>query len=132
MPRNGWLNGLLVATALLALPGVTRAAQPEMLPQSTFAVQVDSSSSPPVVAVTFALALSDSPSYPVTVTALSGSTEELLWEGSLSEGVYLLRAPLTRISGSGAPLRVVVKTKVVNRNAGSANLVYLKWEGTLR
>ncbi len=132
MRKPGVWNGWMLAALLLAFPALSWAAQPELLPQKTFDVQVDASSSPPEVQVTFALALSDSSSYPVTVTAIGGSAEEVLWDGSLSEGVYLLRAPLTKAGGPGSPLRVVLKTKVTNRNSGTANLIYLKWEGSIR
>ena len=85
-----------------------------------------------VVDVTFALALSEIASYPVTITAIFGSTEEVLFEGSLDSGVYRLSAPLKKISGNG-DLKVVLKTKVTNRkdNASDVFLVYQTWQGPM-
>jgi hypothetical protein len=103
---------LLAAGFLLALPCAPRAAEPERLPQKSFDVRVEGGS-PPVVEVTFALALSEISDYPVRITAVSGSVEEQLYFGTLKEGIYRLRAPLTKIR-SGA-LKVVLKTKVTNR-----------------
>ncbi len=117
---------LALATGLMAgAPGSVGAAQPEQLPQKTFAVRVEGG----VVDVSFALALSEVSNYPVTITAIGGPLEEVLWEGVLSEGIYRLRAPLAKIT-SGT-LKVVLKTKVVNRDsAGSqSSLRYLVWEG---
>lgn len=119
---------MMAAALLLAAPGVLGAAEPESLPQKTFDVRVEGG----VVEVTFALALSEVSSYPVTITAISGVVEELLWDGMLSEGFYRLRAPLTKIR-TGA-LKVVLRTKVTNRTAQGAQsfLRYLAWEGTIR
>jgi hypothetical protein len=120
---------LVVMSGLtLAAPDAPRAAEPESLAQSTFDVRVEGN----VVDVTFALALSEVASYPVTITAISGPVEELLWEGTLSEGFYRLRAPLTKIT-AGA-LKVVLRTKVTNRSTQGPQsyLRYLAWEGTVR
>ena len=113
---------------LLAAPGAPWAAEPESLAQRTFDVTVAGG----VVDVTFALALSEVSSYPVTITAIGGPVEELLWEGTLSEGFYRLRAPLTKIT-TGA-LKVVLRTKLTNRTAQGPQsfLRYLAWEGTVR
>ena len=73
-----------------------------------------------MVDVTFALALNESSSYPLTITAVAGPVEEILWEGSLPEGFYRLRAPLTKIT-AGA-LKVVLRTKLTNRDAGRTDL----------
>jgi len=106
---------LVMTTALmLAAPGVPWAAEPESLPQKTFDVRVEGG----VVDVTFALALSEVSSYPVTITAISGPVEELLWDGTLTEGVYQLRAPLTKIS-SGA-IKVVAGRSRPRLNTDSA------------
>jgi len=84
------LATLVLTTGLLIGAAATlRAAQPEPLPQKVFDVRVESR----VVDVTFALALNESSSYPLTITAVGGSVEEILYEGSLSEGFYRLRAP---------------------------------------
>jgi hypothetical protein len=120
---------LAVITGLmLSTPRAPWAAEPESLAQRTFDVRVEGA----VVEVTFALALSEVPSYPVTITAISGPVEELLWDGVLSEGFYRLRAPLTKIT-AGA-LKVVLRTKVTNRSAQGPQsyLRYLTWEGTVR
>lgn len=118
---------LLMAALMFAAPGVPWAVEPELLPQKTFDVRVEGG----VVDVTFALALSEVSNYPVTITAIGGSVEELLWDGMLSEGFYRLRAPLTKIT-AGA-LKVVLRTKVTNRTAqGAQNFIrYLSWEGIL-
>ena len=81
----------------------------------------------------FTLTLSEVSSYPVTITAICCTTEEILYDGQLSEGVYRLSAPLTKISGHG-DLKVVLKTRVTNRSdKGNADLpdVYLKWQGPM-
>ena len=113
---------LILVAVILAAPGFLPAAE-----QRTFDVRVEGGN----VEVTFALALSEVPSYPVAISAISGPVEELLWTGMLSEGVYRLRAPLTKIQ-TGA-LKVVLRTQVTNRTAqGPQNYVrYLIWEGTV-
>lgn len=85
-----------------------------------------------VVDVNFALNLSEVPSYPVSITAICCSTEELLYEGTLAEGVYRFSAPLTKISGHGE-LKVVLRTRVTNRSekGNAAYTVYLKWQGPM-
>lgn len=119
---------VMMSALLLAAPRVLGAAEPESLPQRTFDVRVEGG----VVEVTFALALSEVASYPVTITAISGAVEELLWDGTLSEGFYRLRAPLTKIRAGS--LKVVLRTRVTNRTAQGAQsfLRYLAWEGTIR
>jgi hypothetical protein len=141
---------LLTVGFLLAAPGAPLAAEPERLSQKAFDVRIEGGSSP-VVEVTFALALSEVSDYPVRITAVSGSVEEQLYFGTLKEGIYRLRAPLTKIR-SGA-LKVILKTRVTNRivSAKSRNLPgeeddtqlfarsqtgesytrYLTWEGSI-
>jgi hypothetical protein len=129
MRKLGVLAALVLTTGLLTTtPGTLRAAQPEPLPQKVFDVRVEGR----VVDVTFALALNESSSYPLTITAVSGPVEEILYEGSLPEGFYRLQAPLTKIT-SGA-LKVVLRTKLTNRDAkgGQTFLRYLTWEGTVQ
>jgi len=118
----------LAVGLMLAAPGILWAAQPETLPQKVFDVRVEGR----VVDVTFALAMNEASSYPVTITAVAGTVEEILWEGSLTEGFYRLQAPLTKIT-SGA-LKVVLRTKLTNRNAQGAQtyLRYLTWEGSVK
>jgi len=118
---------VMITGQMLAGPGALWAAEPELLPQKTFDVRVGGG----VVDMTFALALNEVSSYPVTITAVGGPVEEILWEGSLTGGFYRLRAPLTKIT-SGA-LKVVLRTKLTNRDArgGQTFLRYLTWEGTI-
>ena len=122
------LATLVLTTGLLInAPLTLLAVQPELLPQKVFDVRVEGG----VVDVTFALALNEVSTYPVTITAVSGPLEEVLWEGTLTGGFYRLQAPLTKIT-SGA-LKVVLRTKLTNRDAGGAQtfLRYLTWEGTI-
>ena len=151
--RQFRLRIALVATFgfLLAVPGAPGAAEPERLFEKSFDVEV-AGGSPPVVQVTFALALSEVSDYPVRITAVGGSVEEQLYFGTLKEGIYRLRAPLTKISSG--PLKVVLKTKVINRippvrrdndtseGAGANEVIrssqasetyirYLTWEGSI-
>jgi hypothetical protein len=107
---------LLTVGLILAPPGAPLAAEPERLPTKTFDVRIEAGS-PPLAEVTFALALSEVSDYPVRITAVSGAVEEQLYFGTLKEGVYRLRAPLTRIK-SGA-LKVVLRTRVTNRIASA-------------
>ena len=104
----------LVAFLTLGLGGL-QAAQPEKLPQKTFDVVVAGG----VAEVTFALAMNEVSTYPLTITAVSGALEEVLWEGTLTEGFYRLRAPLTKIT-SGT-LKVVLRTKLTNRGPSGAD-----------
>jgi hypothetical protein len=97
---------------VLSHPGAPRAAEPERLAPKAFDVRVEAGP-PPVVEVTFALALSEVSDYPVRITAVSGKVEEQLYFGTLKEGVYRLRAPLTRIASG--PLKVILRTRVTNR-----------------
>ncbi|MHB8837007.1 MAG: hypothetical protein ACYC9Y_15060 [Candidatus Methylomirabilia bacterium] len=117
----------LIAGMLFAGPGSLWAAAPEPLPQKTFEVRVEGG----VVDVTFALALSEVSNYPVTITAINGPLEEVLWDGVLPEGLYRLQAPLTKITMGS--LKVVLRTRITNRSAqGSQSyLRYLTWEGTI-
>lgn len=111
----------------LALAAPLAAAQPELITANPFDVRVENGT----VDVSFTLALSEVSTYPVTITAISGATEEVLYRGTLSEGSYRLSAPLTTISGRG-DLRVILKTRVTNRSdSGNESYnVYLKWQGT--
>ena len=149
--RNSHLRRVLVMTFgfLVALPIAPRAAEPERLFQKSFDVRVEGGS-PPVVEVTFALALSEISDYPVRITAVGGAVEEQLYFGTLKEGMYRLRAPLTKISAG--PLKVILKTKVTNRitpvkrkdqageedetrvrstQTAETSVRYLTWEGSI-
>jgi len=124
-PRIGTLCCALVLALALAAP--LTAAGPEMVSRA-FDVKVADG----LVDVNFALAMSEVSSYPVTITAICCSTEEVLYEGTLAEGVYHFSAPLKKLSGRGE-LKVVLKTRVTNRSqAGNESYtVYLKWQGQM-
>lgn len=120
---------LFTALALsLALSMPLAAAEPELVSAKPFDVSVSNG----VVDMSFTLALSEVSSYPVRITAISGSTEEVLFDGTLAEGAYRFSAPLTKISGGG-DLKVVLKTRVTNRtDKGSDSFsVYLRWQGSM-
>ena len=118
---------ILTTGLLFNAPLTLLAVQPELLPQKIFDVRVEGG----VADVTFALAMNEVSTYPMTITAVSGPLEEVLWEGTLSEGFYRLRAPLAKITAG--PLKVVLRTKLTNRDARGAQtyLRYLTWEGTV-
>lgn len=122
-----------VAAVLLALllPSVAPpalAAAPELVSSRPFDVKVSGGT----VDIRFTLTLSEVSTYPVTITAISGAVEEVLFEGTLAEGSYRFTAPLQKISGRG-DLKVILKTKVTNRSerANETFIVYLKWQGTM-
>ena len=125
LPRFATLSFALALALALAAP--LAAAGPEMVAKA-FDVKVADGS----VEVNFALNLSDLSTYPVTITAICCSTEEILFEGTLAEGIYRFKAPLKKISGHGE-LKVVLKTRITNRSekGGEAFTVYLKWQGTM-
>jgi len=116
---------MLTTGLLINAPLTLLAVQPELLPQKVFDVRVEGG----VADITFALAMNEVSTYPMTITAVSGPLEEVLWEGTLSEGFYRLRAPLTKITSG--PLKVVLRTKLTNRDARGTQtyLRYLTWEG---
>ena len=124
LPRR--LATLVLTTGLLInAPLTLLAVQPELLPQKVFDVRVEGG----VADVTFALAMNEVSTYPLTITAISGPVEEVLWEGTLAAGFYRLQVPLTKIR-AGA-LKVVLRTKLTNRDArGDETYIrYLTWEG---
>jgi len=129
MPASSRITALVGALALaLLLSGPLAAAEPELVNAKPFNVQIANGQ----VNVTFTLALSDISSYPVSITAICCSTEELLYQGTLSEGSYKFSAPLKKISGRG-DLKVILKTRVTNRSeqGNTTNTVYLKWQGAM-
>jgi hypothetical protein len=120
------LATLVLTTGLLInAPLTLSAVQPELLPQKVYDVRVEGG----VVDMTFALAMNEVSTYPLTITAVSGPIEEVLWEGTLAEGFYRLQVPLTKIT-SGA-LKVVLRVKLTNRDERGTQtyLRYLTWEG---
>ena len=123
-----WKMVPIVALALaLASAAPLAAAGPDLVGK-TFDVKVSGG----VVDVSFALALSEVSTYPVTITAICCSTEEVLYDGTLPEGLYRFSAPLRKISGHGE-LKVVLRTKVASRSdkGGGSFLVYQKWQGPM-
>lgn len=131
MPTAKSTPALALAICLglaLALAPPVAAAQPELVSSNPFDVRVANGT----VDVSFTLTMSEVSTYPVTITAIRGSTEEVLYQGTLSEGVYRLSAPLSAISGSGE-LKVILKTRVTNRSdRGNESFnVYFKWQGAL-
>lgn len=119
----------IAAALLLCLaPGPLAAAQPELVSPNPFSVRVANG----VVDMSFTLTMSEVTSYPVTITAISGSVEEVLFQGSLGEGVYRFSAPLTKISGGG-DLKVILKTRVTNRSdrGNESFIVYFRWQGPM-
>jgi hypothetical protein len=119
---------LSLALVLALTPATLPAADGPELTGKAFDVKVANG----VVEVNFALALSEVSSYPVTISASCCSTEEVLFEGSLTDGVYRFRAPLKKISGRG-DLKVVLKTRVTNRSdrGNESFSVYQKWQGPM-
>lgn len=125
-PTRVFPVSLLLAFLLAFAPVAATAAAPEPVGPA-FDVKATGS----LVEVSFALTLSEVSSYPVTITAIRGQVEEVLWEGSLSEGLYRFSGQLARISGSG-PLKVILKTRMTNRSAqgNQSFMIYQKWEGS--
>lgn len=129
MRGSTWIVRLVsafVLSTLLAAP--LAAAEPELISAKPFAVQVADG----LVTVNFTLALSEVSGYPVRIVAICCSTEEVLYEGTLSEGAYRISAPLKTISGHG-DLKVVLKTRITNRTekGNESYSVYLKWQGPM-
>ena len=127
MRRYRTLSTLLaLAVLFLALPAAVSAEEPVKQSQPLFAVKVAAG----VVEVTFLAAMSEVSNYPVTIVAISGAIEEVLYQGVLSEGIYVFKAPLKQIPPG--PLKVVVKTNIKNRSAqGNAQyIIYKTWEGS--
>jgi hypothetical protein len=127
MRRAGLLIAFMTAV-LVGGPAAVPAAEPERLSSKLFDVVVGAG---PVLDITFALTLSDVSTYPVTITAIAGSVEEPIWDGTLPEGSYRLRAPLTKITSG--PVRLVLRTKMTNLDAkgNQTFYVYKRWEGTI-
>ena len=117
-----------LALFLCLAPGPLAAVEPELVSANPFSVRVANG----IVDMSFTLTMSEVSTYPVTITAISGSTEEVLYQGSLGEGVYRFSAPLTKISGSGE-LKVILRTRVTNRSdrGNESFLVYHRWQGSM-
>ena len=119
---------VLTAVIAVAVAAPAAAAGPELVSPKPFDVKVADG----VVTATFALALSEVSTSPVTITAVCCSTEEVLFDGTLAEGLYRFSAPLKKISGHG-DLKVILKTRVTNRSdKGSDSFtVYQRWQGKM-
>jgi hypothetical protein len=131
MKRAAWVfASLAVSAALIGSPAVASAAEPEKI-GNAFDATITGGPGGPQVEMTFALAHSDVSSYPVTITAIAGSVEEQLWDGTLSEGLYRFRAPLTKVRSG--PIRLVLKTRMRNIDAGGNQSFhsYQRWDGTI-
>lgn len=129
MPTSSRIAAFASALVLsLLVSGPLAAAGPELVSGKTYDVQVVNGQ----VSVSFTLALSDVPSYPVSITAICCSTEEVLYEGTLTGGSYRFSAPLKKISGHG-DLKVVLRTRTTNLSdkGNTTNTVYLKWQGPM-
>lgn len=141
MRGSTWITRFVsafVLSTLLAVP--LAAAEPELISAKPFDVQVADG----LVTVNFTLALSEVASYPVKITAICCTKEDVLYEGTLSEGAYRFSAPLKTISGHG-DLTVVLQTRVTNRSSKTVEKdgkkvpqyssdsfsVYLKWQGPM-
>lgn len=129
MRKGTGIGKFLVALVLtLALAAPLAAAGPEQISARPFDVKVANGT----VEVNFTLTLSEVPSYPVTITAICCSAEELLFEGTLAEGVYRFSTPLKKLSGHG-DLTVVLRTRVTSRSekGNESYVVYRKWQGPM-
>ena len=122
---------LPMALALFTLPAPLSAAEPEKI-GVPFEATITPGQGGPQVDMTFSLTLSDVSTYPVTITAIAGSTEEELWKGSLPEGVYRFKAQLHEVKSG--PVRLVLKAKMTNLQAGGNQTYYSyrRWDGTIR
>ena len=120
----------LLALALCAVSASSPAAEPERV-GAPFDVRISPASGGPQVEMTFSLTLSDVSSYPVTITAVAGSIEEQLWQGTLPEGVYRFKGQLKKITSG--PVRLILKAKMTNLETGKNQTYYSyrRWEGTI-
>lgn len=111
---------------LVGLPHALAAAEPQLQPQPLFAARVDAGG----VEVTFAVGMSSVSTYPVTIMAIGGAVEELLYQGVLSEGIYTFKAPLKQVPPG--PVKVLVKFNLVNRSVKGTETftIYKTWEGS--
>lgn len=95
-------------------------------------------SRPLTLDINFVLALSATGTYPLTLTLIqeSGSTKEELqiWKGTLEDGFYRLRYPVTLPVTSGdVAVKVIMKVRVfVKQYSEKSSYQYTTWEGTYR
>jgi hypothetical protein len=83
----------------------------------------------------FALLMSETSEYPVTVTLTMGKDVMELFNGRLSEGAYVLTEKIQGKSawGPAVPYKATLKVKVVNRSTSGTDSYYKYFtaEGTL-
>ncbi len=90
----------------------------------------------PHVDMSFVLALSASSRYATSITVIQDAngkiTEDVLFEGSLEEGIYRFRRPLPPPAGEGEiRIKVIMKTRLfLKKFTGESIYVYRNWEGS--
>jgi hypothetical protein len=143
----------LFLLALVAAPAVVLAQmEPEKLEvpvvPGTFAVlttygdesegEVFNRSKPLYLDINFVLAMSATGTYPLTLTLMQeagGKKEEAqIWKGTLEDGFYRLRYPVTLPVGSGeVAVKVVMRVRMfVKKFSEKSSYQYTTWEGTYR
>jgi hypothetical protein len=145
------IPGLLLAAITLAAP-VALAQEPEKVDvpvvPGNFAVlttyadgtqgEVFNRSKPLTLDINFVLALSPTGTYPLSLTLIqeSGATKEEtpIWNGTLEDGFYRLRYPVTLpVSMGEVSVKVVMKVRVfVKKYSDKSSYQYTTWEGTYR
>ena len=143
--------GLLLAAITVAAP-VALAQVPEKVETpvvpGNFAVlttyedgtqgEVFNRSKPLTLDINFVLALSPTGTYPLSLTLIqeSGATKEEtpIWNGTLEDGFYRLRYPVTLpVSMGEVSVKVVMKVRVfVRKFSDKSSYQYTTWEGTYR
>ena len=152
-------NRVLLVSLLLVLPVVAAApmtalaqVEPEKLEvpvvPGTFAVlttyedgsagEVFNRSKPLLLDINFVLSMSATGTYPLTLTLIQEAgkaREEIqIWKGTLEDGFYRLRYPVTLPVSSGeVTVKVVMKVRMfVKRYSDKSSYQYTNWEGTYR
>jgi len=100
--------------------------------------EVFNRSRPLTLDINFVLALSATGTYPLTLTLIqeSGKTKEELqiWSGTLEDGFYRLKYPVTLpVSMGDVTVKVVMKVRVfVRKFSDKSSYQYTTWEGSYR
>jgi hypothetical protein len=100
--------------------------------------EVFNRSKPLTLDINFVLALSPTGTYPLSLTLIqeSGATKEEtpIWNGTLEDGFYQLRYPVTLpVSMGEVSVKVVMKVRVfVKKYSDKSSYQYTTWEGTYR